>query len=100
MSAAIRYSSPRPQNARADPPPLYESTPTLKSKCNSDQVASWLAEVIVLRASDEVQWHVLRINGGDFQAAYNVQVSLLQFGRLFCLCHNHSRVIRCDFIER
>lgn len=56
--------------------------------------------MIVLRASDEVQWHVLRINGGDFQTAYDLQVSLPQFGRLFCLCHNHSRVIRCDFIER
>ena len=70
------------------------------NQTQSDQVANGLPEVVVLRAGDEVQWYVLRINGGDFQAAYNVQVSLPQFGRLFCLCHNHSRVIRCDFIER
>jgi hypothetical protein len=70
------------------------------NQTQSDQVANGLPEVIVLRAGDKVQWHVLRINGGDFQTAYNVQVSLPQCGRLFCLCHNHSRVIRCDFIER
>jgi hypothetical protein len=28
-----------------------------------------------------------------------LEMSLTQSGRLFCLCHSHSRVVRCDFIE-
>ncbi|MGF6127160.1 hypothetical protein QF019_002369 [Pseudomonas frederiksbergensis] len=59
-----------------------------------------LAKVIVQRASDEVHRNVLlRLNGRDFETAYDKKVSLAQPGRLFFLCLSHSRVVHCDFIE-
>ena len=56
--------------------------------------------VVVLYASDQVQWNVLLlINARDFDTSHYLKVSLTQPGRLFCLCLSHSRVVRCDFVE-
>lgn len=55
--------------------------------------------VVVLYASDQVQWNaLLLINACDFETAHYLRVSLTQPG-LFFLCFSHSRVVRCDFVE-
>ncbi|CAH0179578.1 hypothetical protein ACVK1X_002941 [Pseudomonas sp. PvR086] len=56
--------------------------------------------VVVLYASDQVQWNVLLlINACDFETAHYLRGALTQPGRLFFLCLSHSRVVRCDFVE-
>lgn len=68
--------------------------------CGATKSGAGLAQVVVLRASDEVHRNVrLRLNGRDFETANDIKVSLAQPGRLFFLCLSHSRVVHCDFIE-
>jgi hypothetical protein len=64
-----------------------------------ESVASCLPEMVVLHSGDEVQKHVLCINGWDFESVHYLGVALTQPGRLFYKSLSHSRVVRCDFIE-
>lgn len=64
-----------------------------------ESVTRCLPEVVVLHCGDEVQGHVLRINGWDFESFHYLGVALTQPGRLFYKSLSHSRVVRCDFIE-
>ncbi|CAI8971643.1 hypothetical protein EMIT0P4_60148 [Pseudomonas sp. IT-P4] len=67
----------------------------------SEGKGSCKAMVAFLGSRDQVQWDVLLyFNGRYFEAPYDLEVALAQFGRLSCLFLGHSRVIHCDFVER
>lgn len=66
----------------------------------SEQISIRLDKVVVLHASDKMQWNVLlRFRRGNLETAHNLKVPLTQSGRRFFLFLCHSRVVRCDFIE-